>query len=79
MQKLKLLLPLVCLLALSSCNMKECRCYQFVGDHWVGPNAAYTNPSYSCTSLNTSNTFCNEMDDPILNPNDIAVGKKNRK
>lgn len=76
MKKVTLLLMLAGILALSSCNMKECRCYQYQDGRWYGPNAAYTSPDTKCAALNNSTTFCNEMDDPIINPDDIAIGKK---
>ena len=48
----------------ASCDTKQCRCYEYVGNR--------------CDDLNTKTYFCNEMDDPILDPSDIAVGKKKK-
>lgn len=78
MKKITIILALFGAVCLSSCNVKECRCYQFVGDRWTGPNANYTSPENKCAALNNQTTLCNEMDDPILNPDDIAVGKKKK-
>lgn len=76
MKKFGILMAAIGLLSLCSCNVKECRCYHFDGNRWNGPNASYTSPDTKCSSLNNNSTLCNEMDDPILNPDDIAIGKK---
>lgn len=76
MKKYAFLAAAATTLLLSSCNVKECRCYQFSNGKWTGPNASYTSPGTACNSLNNNTTQCNEMDDPIIDPNDIAVGKK---
>ena len=76
-------IAIVCLaflaMGLVSCNTKSCRCYDFVNGRWTGPHTAYTSPSYSCASLNTRTYFCNEMDDPILNPDEIGIDSKKKK
>lgn len=60
----------------SSYRTKECRCYDFVGNHWVGPSAKMTYYDSPCASLNNSRRVCNEYDDPIINPGDIGVDYK---
>ena len=34
--------------------------------------------SCRCSELNTSNRMCNEMDDPIIDPDDIGVDYKKK-
>lgn len=78
---IKMGLASVALLAtvlLASCNMKQCRCYEYVGNRWTGPVTTDTYSGNRCETLNTNSYLCNEMDDPILNPDDIAVGKKRK-
>lgn len=74
----KILLPILAVAAvlLVSCDTKECRCYTLSGNRWVGPTTTYTVAGTPCASLNTGTDQCNEMDDPIIDPDDIAVGKK---
>ena len=63
-------------IALAACSSKQCRCYDYTGNRWTGPNTTAAVAGTPCADLNTSTRKCNEMDDPILDPNDIAVGKK---
>lgn len=63
-------------IAMASCNTKDCRCYELVGSHWTGPATTLANAGTPCSSLNSSTRKCNEMEDPILDSGDIAVGKK---
>ena len=75
----KKLIPLaaVALVALlQSCDSKECRCYEQINGQWTGPNASYTSYDTRCADLNTRTRFCNEMEDPILDPHDIGVDTK---
>lgn len=62
----------------ASCDTKQCRCYEYVGNRWIGPTTTNTYSGNRCDDLNTKTYFCNEMDDPILDPSDIAVGKKKK-
>lgn len=66
----------VAALLFASCDTKECRCYSFSGTRWTGPSTSSALAGTPCADLNTTTTLCNEMDDPILDPSDIAVGKK---
>ena len=75
--KLTLLLALGAL-ALASCDSKSCRCYELVGSRWTGPNTTVTTAGTRCSALNNSYRVCNEMDDPILNPDDIGVDTKKK-
>jgi len=67
-------------LLLSSCDMvlntKNCRCYELTDGRWTGPTTEVASPSRQCSSFNTASLLCNEMDEPILDPSEIAVGKK---
>lgn len=76
----KLLLPLAALamLALASCDGKSCRCYEVVNGRWTGPATTVTAAGTRCSDLNNSYRKCNEMDDPILDPNDIGVDTKKK-
>ncbi|MBO4600596.1 MAG: hypothetical protein J5641_07640 [Bacteroidales bacterium] len=65
-------------LALASCDGKSCRCYELVGSHWTGPNTTYAESGIRCAELNNRTRYCNEMDDPILDPNDIATDTKKK-
>lgn len=65
-------------LALASCDSKSCRCYELVNAHWTGPNTTVTTAGTRCSALNNSYRVCNEMDDPILNPDDIGVDTKKK-
>ena len=77
--KLKLILFLALgAIALASCDGKSCRCYELVGSRWTGPNTTVTSAGTRCSDLNNSNRFCNEMDDPILDPSDIGVDSKRK-
>lgn len=66
------------MLALASCDTKDCRCYDYQGNRWVGPHTTVTTAGTPCSSLNSPTHYCNEMDDPIINPDDIAIGKKKK-
>lgn len=74
----KLLIIAVCALALASCDSKSCRCYEMVGSRWTGPNTTLTAAGTRCSDLNNPTRKCNEMDDPILDPNDIATDTKKK-
>lgn len=65
-------------LALASCDSKSCRCYELVNTHWTGPNTTVTAAGTRCSDLNNSYRVCNEMDDPILDPDDIGVDTKKK-
>ena len=65
-------------IALTSCDSKSCRCYELVGSHWTGPNTTVTAAGTRCSALNNNYRVCNEMDDPILDPNDIATDTKKK-
>ena len=75
----KILIIAICTLALASCDSKSCRCYSKVNSHWTGPSTTVTTAGTRCSDLNNATTKCNEMDDPILDPNDIAVDSKKKK
>jgi hypothetical protein len=75
--KLTLLLALGAL-ALASCDTKSCRCYEMVNAHWTGPNTTVAAAGTRCSDLNNYYRVCNEMEDPILNPNDIGVDTKKK-
>lgn len=76
----KIILPLAatCLLALASCDGKSCRCYEMVGGRWTGPSTTVTAAGTRCNDLNSAYRKCNEMDDPILDPDDIGVDTKKK-
>ncbi len=76
MKKIAILLLVAGAFAMTSCDTKSCRCYEYNNVRWTGPFTYSTYSGNPCESLNTSTTVCNEMDDPILDPDDIAVGKK---
>ena len=78
MKKLLLSLAALSLLGLASCDSKSCRCYELVGNRWTGPSTTSTMAGTRCNELNTSYRMCNEMDDPILNPDDIGVDNKKK-
>lgn len=78
MKKSALLISLVAVLALGACDTKDCRCYSYQGNRWTGPHTYTTSLGTPCSSLNNPTTYCNEMDDPIINPDDIAIGKKKK-
>lgn len=64
------------MLALSSCDTKQCRCYEYNGRHWVR-NDTYILTDRECRTQNTNTYKCDEMSDPVIDPNDIAEdGKK---
>ena len=76
MKKISFMLVLTGVVLFASCDTKQCRCYQKSGSSWTGPVITSTSYGNNCAVLNNDNTYCNEMDDPILDPDDIAVGKK---
>ncbi len=76
MKKLAFLLLIAGTFAMASCNTKSCRCYERHSDRWTGPVTYSTYVGTPCGDLNTPTVLCNEMEDHILNPDDIAVGKK---
>jgi len=76
MKKLAVLILIAGAFAMTSCTTKSCRCYEYTNGRWTGPYTYSTYAGNSCGSLNTPTTLCNEMDDPILDPDDIANGKK---
>lgn len=63
-------------LAFASCTTKDCRCYEMTGSGWTGPHTTATIAGTPCADLNSPTRYCNEMSDPYIDPNDIAVGKK---
>lgn len=71
-----MLLAVAGVMALASCDTKECRCYNYQNNRWTGPFTYGTAVGTPCRELNNPNRYCNEMDDPIIDPNDIAIGKK---
>lgn len=72
-----LLLVLVTM-ALASCDSKDCRCYELSGSHWTGPHTTMTSAGTRCADLNSRTLKCNEMDEPIINPDDIGVDNKKK-
>jgi len=76
MKKFAILLLIAGAFAMTSCNTKSCRCYEYTNGRWTGPFTYGAVAGTPCGNLNTTNTLCNEMEDPILDPDDIAVGKK---
>ena len=78
MKKLLILALGTIALTLSSCDSKSCRCYELVNAHWTGPNTSYVAAGTRCSDLNNSYRKCNEMDDPILDPEDIGVDTKKK-
>lgn len=73
------LLLVLGVLALTSCDSKDCRCYELSGSHWTGPYTTVTTAGTRCADLNNRTRKCNEMDEPILNPDDIGVDTKKKK
>lgn len=61
---------------MASCNTKSCRCYELKNGRWTGPFTYSAYEGTPCGRLNTTTTFCNELEEPILDPDDIAVGKR---
>lgn len=78
MKKTLIALAALCLLGLASCNSKNCRCYEFVNGRWTGPHTTLAADGTRCNTLNTRERLCNEMEDPILNPDDIGVDYKKK-
>lgn len=78
MKKFIIALVILSALGLSSCNTKDCRCYELVGGRWTGPRTNITSAGTPCSSLNNRTVVCNEMEDPILNPDDIGVDSKRK-
>lgn len=76
MKKIALLILVAGTCMLASCSTKSCRCYEYVSGRWTGPITYSAMAGTPCGNLNTPTTYCNEMDDPILDPSDIANGKK---
>ena len=74
-----LTLAAIAVMVFTSCGTKNCRCYEKVGGRWTGPRTTATMAGTVCSSLNERTLICNEMDDPILNPDDIAVDEKTKK
>ena len=74
----KLLLIAICTLVLASCDSKSCRCYELVGSRWTGPNTTIAAAGTRCSELNSPTRKCNEMDDPIIDPSDIATDTKKK-
>lgn len=74
MKKIAILLIIAGVTTLASCTFttKNCRCYEYIGSRWTGPRTTTASAGTPCSSLNTKTYQCNEMDDPILDPNDIA-------
>ena len=67
------------MLALASCDTKECRCYEYNGSRWVKKYTS-TFTGTRCSDLNTSTYQCDEMSDPEIDPNSIGEDtKKNKK
>lgn len=86
MKKSLTLLLLLGTLAMVSCNpavvsysAKECRCYELANSHWTGPHTRITSSANRCSDLNSRTRLCNEMDEPIIDPNDIGVDEKKRR
>ena len=78
MKKVVLSLAAVALLTLASCDTKECRCYEYTGTRWIRANTT-TIAGTPCSDLNTSTYKCDEMSDPIIDPNDIGEDTKKKK
>ena len=78
MKKVTMLLAAAGLFALASCDTKECRCYEYNGSRWIRTTTS-TLAGTACSSLNTNTYKCDEMTDPIIDPNDIGEDTKNRK
>ena len=78
MKKLFLAIAALSLLGLASCDGKSCRCYELVGKRWTGPTTTSTVAGTRCSELNTTHRVCNEMDDPIIDPDDIGVDYKKK-
>jgi len=76
MKKIALMILVAGTLLLASCDTKSCRCYEHINGYWTGPVTYNAMAGTPCGDLNTPTTFCNEMDDPIIDPRDIADGKK---
>lgn len=76
MKKTVILLSIAGALAVASCNTKSCRCYEFNNGRWTGPFTYSAYQGTPCGNLNSTTTLCNEMEDPVLDPDDIAIGKK---
>jgi len=76
----KIIIPLIILgaVVMTGCDSKSCRCYELVGAHWTGPNTSYVASGTRCSDLNNSTRKCNEMDDPIIDPDDIGVDTKKK-
>ena len=68
-------LAAIAMLTLASCDTKECRCYEYTGTRWVRTTTS-TLAGTACNSLNTDTYKCDEMSDPVIDPNDIASKKK---
>ena len=77
MKKVILTLAALGLLTLSSCDTKECRCYEYNGTRWIRSNTS-TFASSRCSDLNTSTYKCDEMTDPVIDPNDIGEDTKKK-
>lgn len=78
MKKITFLMAVLGIFFLSSCDTKSCRCYELRNSRWTGPYTTTAEYGISCSSLNNPTTYCNEMDDPIIDPDDIAIGKKRK-
>ncbi|MBQ9863883.1 MAG: hypothetical protein IJM33_00930 [Bacteroidales bacterium] len=65
-------------LSLASCGSKDCRCYELSGSHWTGPHTTMTAAGTRCADLNSRTLKCNEMEEPIINPDDIGVDNKKK-
>ncbi len=74
MKKMSFLLIVAGIMMLASCTFatKNCRCYEYLGSRWTGPHIATTAEGTPCNRLNSTTYQCNEMLDPIIDPNDIA-------
>ena len=78
MKKATLLLAAAGLFTLASCDTKECRCYEYNGTRWIRANTT-TLAGTRCSDLNTSTYQCDEMTDPVIDPNDIGGDTKKLK
>ena len=78
MKKTSLLIIAVAgLMALASCDTKECRCYEYNGSRWIRTSTS-TFASSRCSDLNTSTYQCDEISDPVIDPSDIGEDTKKK-
>lgn len=78
MKKIILILAVVGSVALASCDTKQCRCYEYNGTRWVRTDT-YILADRACRTMNTNTYQCDEMSDPVIDPNDIGEDYKKLK